>query len=90
MGYYKQIDGKKYDGALIEAAEKAVAGRGDGRISMEDATMLLKLVKDGDSYTDVEKDTMAYLRDKMKWTDEADKWFRDEIRKWATTKGDKK
>ncbi|HJK89102.1 MAG TPA: hypothetical protein RMH85_01805 [Polyangiaceae bacterium LLY-WYZ-15_(1-7)] len=88
MGYYKTIDGKKYDGALLEAAEKAVAGRGDGRISLEDAKSLLEKVKDGDSYTDVEKDTVAYIREKMKWTDEADEWFRTEIRKWAATKGD--
>jgi len=86
MAYYKTIDGKKYDGALIEAAEKAVAGRGDGRISMEDAKMLLEKVKDGDSYTDIEKDTMSYIRNNFKWTEQADEWFRTEIRKWAATK----
>lgn len=86
MSYYKTIDGKKYDGELLEAAEKAVAGRGDGRISMEDAKMLLEKVKDGDTYTDIEKDTIAYIRDNFKWTEEADEWFRTEIRKWAATK----
>ena len=89
MGYYKQIEGKKYDGELIDAAEKAVAGKGDGRISKDDAAMLFKLVKDGDTYTDVEKDTVAYIRDKLKWTDEADEWFRTEVRKWAADKGAK-
>ncbi|MEM9073174.1 MAG: hypothetical protein AAGE52_32010 [Myxococcota bacterium] len=89
MGYYKEIDGKKYDGELIEAAEKAVAGRGDGRISMEDAEMLLAKVKDGNAYTDVEKDTVAFIRKTMKWTENADAWFRDEIRKWAAEKGQK-
>ena len=53
---------------------------------MDDAKQLLAAVKDGDSYTDIEKDTMAYVREKFKWTDEADEWFRDEIRKWAATK----
>lgn len=86
MSYYKTIDGKKYDGELIEAAEKAVAGRGDGRISMDDAKMLLEKVKDGDKYTEIEKDTMSYIRENFKWTDEADEWFRTEIRKWAATK----
>ncbi|MEM9068825.1 MAG: hypothetical protein AAGE52_09980 [Myxococcota bacterium] len=89
MSYYKEIDGKKYDAGLIEAAEKAIAGRGDGRISQEDAEMLLKKVKDGDAYTDIEKDTVAYIREKMKWTESADNWFRDEIRKWAAEKGQK-
>lgn len=86
MGYYKTIDGKQYDGAIIEMAEELTKGRGDGRISMDDAGKLLNAVKDGDSYTDVEKDTMAYIRDKFKWTDEADEWFRTEIRKWAANK----
>ena len=86
MAYYVTIDGKKMDNDLIEAAKKAVAGRGDGRISMEDAKELLAEVKDGNTYTDVEKDTMAYIRDNFKWTDEADEWFRTEIRKWAADK----
>ncbi len=86
MAYYKTIDGKKYDGELLEFAEKAVAGVGDGRISVKDAEGLLKLVKDGDTYTDIEKATVAYIREKYKWTEEADAWFRTEIRKWAATK----
>jgi len=86
MSYYKEIDGKKYDAGLIEAAEKAIEGRGDGRISAADAKSLLAKVKDGGTYTDVEKDTVAYIREKMKWTDDADEWFRTEIRKWAAEK----
>ncbi|MFM1930702.1 MAG: hypothetical protein RL226_5 [Bacteroidota bacterium] len=86
MSYYKTIDGKKYDGELIELAEKLTAGSGDGRISKEDAAQLLDAVKDGDSYTDIEKDTMSYIRDNYKWTEAADEWFRTEIRKWAATK----
>lgn len=86
MGYYKTIDGKKYDGELIELADKLTAGGGDGRISMEDAKQLLEAVMDGNSYTDIEKDTMSYLRENYNWTEAADEWFRTEIRKWAATK----
>ena len=86
MAYYKTIDGVKYDAGLLEAADKAVAGKNDGRISVEDAKQLLEEVKDGNTYTDIEKATMAYIRDNYKWTDKADEWFRDEIRKWAATK----
>lgn len=85
--YYKVIDGKKYKRSLLEAAERAVKGVGDGRISTKDAEGLLELVKDGDTYTDVEKDTVKYIRDSFKWTKEADEWFRTEIRKWAASKG---
>lgn len=86
MAYYKTINGKKYDGEILELADKSVAGKGDGRISLDDAKKLLSAVKDGDDYTDVEKDTMKYIRDNYKWTDEADKWFRSEIAKWAASK----
>ncbi len=85
--YYKEIDGKKYDAGLLEAAEAAVEGSGDGRISQKDAEHLLKQVKDGDKYTDIEKQTVAFIRKTYKWTDAADEWFRTEIRKWAAEKG---
>lgn len=86
MGYYKTIDGKQYDGAIIELAENLVDGAGDGRISQADAEKLFAEVRDGDTYTDIEKDTMAYIRDNFNWTEAADEWFRTEIRKWAATK----
>ena len=86
MGYYKTIDGNKYDGELIELADKLTSGAGDGRLSKEDAGQVLEAVKDGDSYTDIEKATVKYLRENYKWTEAADEWFRTEIRKWAATK----
>ncbi len=88
MGYYKEIDGKKYDKELLETDEAMIKGAGDGRICEADAGKLLDKVKDGDKYTDVEKDTVKYIRENFKWTDAADEWFRTEIRKWAATKGD--
>lgn len=86
MGYYKTIDGVKYDGEIIELAEKLTAGKGDGRLSVDDAGQILEAVKDGATYTDIEKETMAYIRENFKWTEAADEWFRTEIRKWAGTK----
>ncbi len=84
--YYKTINGVKYDRGILEAADKAVAGQGDGRISIGDAQKMMESVKDGGKYTDVEKTTMAYVRDNYKFTSEADTWFRTEIRKWAASK----
>lgn len=86
MSYYKEIDGKKYDKALLEAADELVDGAGDGRLSKADAEVLLEKVKDGDSYTDIEKATVKYVRENYKWTDAGDEWFRTEIRKWAASK----
>ena len=85
--YYKNIDGKNYDREMLEIADEAVAGVGDGRISVEDAQKLLGAVKDANKYTDIEKATMHYIRANYKFTYAADQWFRTEIRKWAATKG---
>ncbi|UKN02576.1 hypothetical protein K6119_03500 [Paracrocinitomix mangrovi] len=86
MSYYKTIDGVKYDKEILDLADKLTAGQGDGRLSVDDAGQLLEAVKDGGTYTDIEKETMAYVRDNYQWTDAADEWFRTEIRKWAGTK----
>ncbi len=82
MSYYKTIDGVDYDKEILELADAAVAGAGDGRISKADADKLLAAVKDANAYTDVEKRTMKYVRDNYKWTDEADTQFRNAINKW--------
>ena len=86
MSYYKEIDGKKYDKALLESADELIEGAGDGRLSKADADLLLEKVKDGGSYTDIEKDTVKYIRENYKWTDAGDEHFRTEIRKWAASK----
>ena len=84
--YYKTIDGKDYDREMLEIADEAVAGAGDGRISIENAQKLLGAVKDANKYTDIEKATMKYIRDNYKFTDASDQRFRTEIQKWAGTK----
>ena len=73
------------DGHLLDAAENAVKGAGDGRISKEDAQQMILAVKDGGVYTEVEKDTMEYIREHFQWTESADEWFRKEIASWAQT-----
>ena len=77
--YYKTIDGKEYNREMLEIADEAVAGVGDGRISIENAQKLLGAVKDANKYTDIEKATMKYIRDNYKFTDASDQWFRTEI-----------
>lgn len=85
--YYKKIKGKRLDSRLIAMAERAVKGRGDGRISLADAKKLLSSVKDSKSYTDVEKATMRHIRDRYRFSADADRWFRRQIRSWAAAKG---
>ena len=86
MSYYKIVDGKKMDSRLLEMAEKSIQGGGNGRISKADAEEIIQAVKDGGDYTEVEKDTMEYIRDNFTWTDNANDWFRNQISSWAGTK----
>jgi hypothetical protein len=86
MGHYKTIDGVKHEREIIELADKLTEGQGDGRLSVDDTAQLIEAFKEGGSYTDIEKDTMSYLRDNYKWTAAAAEWFRIEIRKWLSTK----
>ncbi len=84
--YYVTIKGKKFDRGLIDLANSSTEGKRDGRISIGDAKKLLNAVKDNNTYTDIEKKTMEYIRENYKFTDKADEWFRTEIRKWAAEK----
>jgi len=88
--YYTKIKGKNYERRMITTAQRATKGRGDGRISLQDAKKLLGSVKDATGYTDVEKRTMKYIRDKFAFTPEANKWFRTEVSKWAAVKSSAK
>lgn len=83
ISYYKQIDGKRYKAITIKMADESIAGQGDGRISKEDAEKIFATISDGQAYTQVEKDTMRYLRDHYNWTEGADELFRTKVRSWA-------
>lgn len=83
ISYYRYIDGNRYKALTLQMADEAVAGQGDGRISMEDARKVFATISDGKAYTQVEKDTMRYLRLNYNWTEGADELFRKKVRSWA-------
>ena len=85
--HYKQIDGKKYSAALLEAADEMVAGKGDGRISVDDAEKLLGLLKRDGKYSDLEKETLSYIRQNYTWTEQGDAFLRGAVRSWAAIRG---
>merc|ERR1712050_447180 len=86
-GRVKTIKGKKYDRTILKAADIAVKGKGDGRISEKDAKMICKTCRpttDGRStYDCMEKATMAYVRKTYKFTKSGDKAVRKFIAKMA-------
>lgn len=76
MGHYYQIiDGKRYNAALINNANFRVRAVGDGRISLQDAQDLWKIAMDGGRITDVEENTLQYLKTRLNWTEPAIDWI---------------
>jgi hypothetical protein len=82
MNNYKIIEGKKMDSHLIEIAVNAIKGAGDGRISQRDSEEIFAAIKDANTYTEIEKNTIAYIRKEFNWTEAADNWFRIQISSW--------
>jgi hypothetical protein len=79
MSYYQFIDGVKMDGEILDLSRKAVGDRGDGRISLYDAEKIYEAVVDENKYTDVERDTVAYVMKEFRWTDAAYDWFMQKL-----------
>lgn len=71
MSYYKSIDGVNYDKGLLEKADSLTSGRGDGRISENDAEDLWKDAMDGGKITRVERRTLEYILLNYRCTDGA-------------------
>ena len=81
---FKYINGKKYDRELLEVAEELTTKKEE--ITLEGSKQLFHKITDYDDYTQIEKQTVAYIRKKYKFTPEANNWLRTEIRSWAATK----
>jgi len=78
--YYEKVDGKDCDHSIIVACRKAVAGVGDGRVSMDDAKAVLAEALDGGKVTDVEKWTLRLCLSEFNWTQAAHDWIIDELK----------
>jgi len=75
--YYKQIDGKKYDKGMLDAAETK-----SGKIGKQSAKLIFQEAVDGDRITDIEYDTIEYIKKKFEWNDDGTAWFTKALEKW--------
>ena len=78
---FEIIDGKKYDKELLRIAAELTEKKEE--ITLEGSKQLFTQISDYDDYTQIEKQTVAYIRKNYKFTPEANKWLRTEIRRWA-------
>lgn len=77
--YYRIIDGLRYDRKVLEEADARTQGKGDGRISQDDAEFLLPLFGDFGDVTIIEERTLQYILENYTWTEAAHNWFLDKV-----------
>ena len=77
--YYKKINGQNYDRAMLEVADRSVAGKGDGRISLADSKAIIKKAKDGGRITEIELRTLNYILEKYHLTEPALKYIEESL-----------
>ncbi|MFM2375113.1 MAG: hypothetical protein RLZZ165_210 [Bacteroidota bacterium] len=68
---FRLVDDVLYDKVLMDAAELAVEGGGDGRISLDDAELILRMVESDREITAMERRTLGYIVESYRWTDPA-------------------
>lgn len=76
---YVTIDGEKYEKELLDLAKEHTTGQGEGKISKDEAADLIKSAKDGSQVTDIEKNTLKYIRANFDFTDAAAKQFDEDV-----------
>ncbi len=81
---YEIINGRKYDKDLLELANNL--SEKSEEINLEGSKALFTKINDYNDYTQVEKQTVAYIRKNYKFTVEANQWLRTEIRSKASTR----
>jgi ribosomal protein L29 len=73
----------------LDAADAMVAGKGDGRISLEDTEKLFEIISKDGKYTELEKRTLSYVRDNFNFTVRGDTFLRSQIRSWSAIRGNR-
>jgi hypothetical protein len=74
---YESIDGNKYEKELLDLARKHTTGVGEGKLSKDEVADLFRSAADGRGVTDIEKATLAYIRQNFTFTDAAARDFDD-------------
>jgi len=81
MTYYKTINGRRYDRSLLEQAASLIQGRGDGRISLDDAKALFQATEANGLISTTEVRTLRYILDHYVLTSPAYEWLWSALRR---------
>ena len=72
------IRGRDYDDRLISIARRAHVNNDTRQIHVDETREMWDVMKD-DRYTLIQKRTIAYIRRKYSWENQADRWLRERI-----------
>lgn len=73
--YYRTINGKHYDRAMLDMADNSVNKKKDGVISLADARKIIGIASDAGKITEIEARTLNYIFDHYKFTKSAEEFF---------------
>ena len=59
--YYRTINGKHYDRAMLDMADNSVNKKKDGVISLADARKIIGIASDAGKITEIEARTLNYI-----------------------------
>ncbi|WP_298444085.1 hypothetical protein [uncultured Ferrimonas sp.] len=77
---YVQIDGVRLEKELLDMAKAHTTGRGEGRISQDEAMDLINSANDGQGMTATEITTLNYIRDHFSLTSAAERVFDEHLK----------
>merc|ERR1739848_342598 len=75
---------------MIDACRVAVEGKGDVRVSVDDAKKVFEKMADGNKITRNERWTARYCMTEFHWTEAALKWIHEEAKKVKQEDEDKR
>lgn len=75
------LKGDNVNRKLVELAENAVNGIGDGKISLQDAKLLLEKMKEIKADSKDFTNSVDYIQRHYHWSNIASKWFMNEFSK---------
>jgi len=73
--YYKTINGKHYDRAMLDIADSSINKKRDSIISLADAKKIVGKASDAGTITEVEARTLNYIFEHYKFTKSAENYF---------------
>jgi len=78
--YYKIIDGQRYDLALLQQVDTYISNASGNALSEAEVKAIGEAIHDSNRVTQIEKNTLEYIRSNYPFSAKAAKWWDDNIK----------